>query len=195
MAWSALVNKYSALVYTAADTRLKKHGFTLPKEDIEDICQDIFASIWRENKLNSVANTNNISYWIAMVSGNMAIDHVRNSKTRERLRSWSIHEKFDEKEFSDIIPSKIIRPDNDTKEVETAKKIDKAIRNLPPREKLIIKLHLIHGKKYDQIADMLNLPRGTVSSYIKRAKQRLKAALKNFLIIFAIILALSTSYI
>jgi predicted transcriptional regulator len=57
----------------------------------------------------------------------------------------------------------------------------------------MIELHLTHDKRYDEIADLLGVPQGTVSSYIKRARERLKTAIKDFLIIFAIISALFAS--
>ncbi|MDP3790749.1 MAG: sigma-70 family RNA polymerase sigma factor [Candidatus Omnitrophota bacterium] len=198
-AWSCLISKYSKLVYISIDNRLKKYGTSLPTNEIEDIRQDIFTSIWHEEKLKNIVNTGDISCWIAIVSGNAAINYIRKSDTKERLQAISIHEKCqDEKEFADLIPSKDMKPEHDNVETELAQRIDRAIKALPSREKIIIKLHLIHDKKYHDIADMLNMPKGTVSNYIKRAKEKLKVSLKDlktFLIIFATILALFTSYI
>lgn len=178
-AWSSLISKYSRLVYVSIENRLKKYGVTLPSHDIEDIRQDVFTTIWREDKLKSIVNTDDISYWVAIVSGNTAINYIRKSHTKEFLKTVSINEKFQEKEFADIIPSKTIKTDNDTAEEEIADRIDKAIKKLPSREKLIIKLHLIHNKKYHDIADMLDLPKGTISSCIKRAKEKLRMQLKE----------------
>lgn len=179
-AWSSLISKYSRLVYISIDNRLKKYGFTLPSDEIKDISQDIFTMIWRDEKLKNIINTDDISYWIAMVSGNAAISYIRRNENRERIKTVSIHEKFqDKKEFTDIIPSRSIRPDDDTEETETAGRIDGAIKKLSSREKIMIKLHLIHNKKYGDIARMLDLPKGTVSSCIKRAKEKLKNHLKD----------------
>ena len=179
-AWNSLIDKYSGLADIAIAGRLKKYGFTLPRQDIEDIRQDVFAAIWRLDKLKSITNIDDISYWIAMVSGNAAINYIRKNDTMERLKTVSIHEKiWEDKEFADYLPSKSMKADEEVSEAETAKIIDSAIRKLPSREKLIIKLHLIHDKKYDDIADMLGLPKGTVSSYVRRAKKKLKTALKE----------------
>ena len=192
-AWTLLIDKYSRLVDIAAVVRLKKYGFTLPKEDIEDIRQDVFAAIWSGNKLKSIVNLDDISHWLAVVSGNTAIDRVRNCKNREYLKAVPIHEKFKERYLVDLLPSKALRAEDDTAEIELAGRIDRSIDSLPSREKVVIKLHLIHGKKHDEIAEMLGLPGGTVCSYIKRAKDRLRIALKDLLIIFAIISVLFTS--
>ena len=191
--WSLLIAKYSRLVEIAAANRLKKYGFTLPKEDIEDIRQDVFTAIWSKDKLKSVADLNDISHWIAIVSGNMAMDRLRGSKNRELLDTIPIHEKFKEGYLADVLLSKKLRTEDDKAEKQLAKKIDAAMATLPCRERLIIELHLIHGKKYYEIVELLEMPYGTVSSYIKRAKERLRTKLKEFLIIFATISALFTS--
>jgi RNA polymerase sigma-70 factor (ECF subfamily) len=179
-AWNLLIGKYSRLVDISIAGRLKKYGFVLPQEDVEDIRQDVFTMIWHEDKLKNIANADDISYWIAIVSGNMAIDYIRKNGIRENLKTIPIHEKLQEKEFADIIPAKTTKSDDELYRKEISERIDKAIRDLPSREKLIIKLYLIHDKKYDAIADMLDLPKGTVSSYIKRAKEKLKKQLKDF---------------
>jgi len=178
--WSLLISKYSGLVNIAADCRLKKYGFTLPKEDIEDLRQNVFTAIWQEGKLKNVAHLDNISHWIAMVAGNMAINYVRKSSNRDALKAVPIDGKFKGKDLAGLLPSRPLRAEDDTSEAELGRKIDSAIRRLPCREKLIIKLHLFHGKKYEDIAEILNLPNGTVSSYVKRAKEKLKVALKDF---------------
>ena len=192
-AWKALVSKYSGLVEMAAACRLKKYGFTLAKEDIEDIRQDVFSSIWRKNKLKSVVDLDDISHWLAVVSGNMAIDYIRNGTNKEQLKAVPIHKKFEDRCLDELLPSRALRTEDDTTENELAAKIDRAIARLPSRERLMIELHLIHGKKYHEISGLMGLPGGTVSSYIKRAKEKLKTMLKEFLIIFAIISALYTS--
>lgn len=192
-AWSLLIARYSRLVGLAASERLKKYGFILPKEDIEDIRQEVFASIWSEDKLKSVSGLADISHWLAVVSGNMAIDRIRRSRQREHLRTIPIYKKFKDKFLSDILPSRVLRIENDTAETELGRRIDGAIEGLSGREKLIIKLHLIHGKTHAEIVEILGLPRGTVCSCIKRAKDKLKTVLKDLLIILAIFSGLFTS--
>ena len=62
---------------------------------------------------------------------------------------------------------------------DIAKKIDKFIETLPRKEKLIMKLNIYHNKKYHEIAEILNIPKGTVSSYMKRAKEKIRDGLKD----------------
>ena len=164
-AWSLLVEKYSVLIKNAINNRARKYGVTLPGHDIEDIMQDILTGMWKGNKLSGVKNRKDISCWLAIVSGNAAAQYLSDRDDTEALSE-------EETAYADTPPA--MPPDE-----ETLSEIDAAIEKLPPREKLIIQLHLFHGKKYREIADMLDIPRGTVSSYIKRSKSRLKKKLKN----------------
>lgn len=179
-AWASLIEKYSNLISASIENRLKKYGYSLPCQDIEDIRQNVLASIWKDNKLESVRNRRNISYWLAIVSGNMAMLYVRSTLRKEPVKPVSIFDKIDETELLELIPSTELNPSDELAKNEISKKIAKEIDSLPPKEKFIIKLHLLYDKKYDEISGILNLPEGTVSSYIKRAKEKLRKRLKEF---------------
>lgn len=179
IAWSILVKKYSALVYVSIENRLKKYGLDASSQDIEDIRQNIFSDIWKNGKLSHITNRDDISYWIAILSGNAAMEHFRSREARQMQNTMPLSHKIDEEELSEIFPSDISGPNDELARAETEERIDEAIESLPAREKIMIKLYLIHDKKYHEIAEFLGVPKGTVSSYIKRAKERLKEALKD----------------
>jgi RNA polymerase sigma-70 factor (ECF subfamily) len=184
--WALFVSRYSPLVETSAVNSLKKYGVILSKEDIEDIRQDVFSSIWRLDKLRDVSGRSDISCWLAVVSANAAISHIRKASNRERLRAVSIYEKIEEELIPEILSSGRADPEECAERSELALKINEAISSLPRLERLVIKLHMVHDKKHAEIADMLGLPIGTVCSYVKRSRDRLKYMLKDFLIFFAI---------
>ncbi len=178
VAWSGLIKKYSALIYVSIQNRLKKYGLDAPIQDIEDIRQDIFSDIWNKDKLSHIKNRDDISYWLAILSGNAAVEHFRSREERQFQNAVSLSHKIDEVELNEILPSGIPGPNDDLARAETEERIDLAIESLPGTEKIMIKLHLIHGKKYHEIAEFLGVPKGTVASYIKRAKEKLKKFLQ-----------------
>ena len=165
-AWSSLIEKYSGLIKNAIYNRARKYGVSLPHHDIEDIMQDILTGMWKSDKLSTIKNRKDISCWLAIVSGNAAAQHLSDRDLTEALSE-------EETDYVDTPPEAPLSE-------ETVSEIDEAIEKLPPRERLIIQLHIVHDKKYREIADMLDIPEGTVSSYIKRAKARLKKSLKKF---------------
>lgn len=180
-AWADLVKKYSPLVCLSIENRLKKYGISAHPHDIEDINQNIFVDIWKNNKLLSITNRDNISYWVAIVSGNAAMEYFRSRSARQARKTISLFDKKREKkELSELLSSEALNPEDELARAETEAKIDEAIESLPEKERLMMKLHLIHDKKYHEIAEILNIPNGTVSSYIKRAKEKLQKKLQQF---------------
>ena len=178
-AWATFIKKYSNLISISIENRLKKYGFSLPHQDIEDIRQNVLASIWKDSKLEGVKNRNDISYWLAIVAGNEAMMYLKIKRGQEPQKKISLYDRVDEKELVEFIPADRSGPLDELAREEISKKIEEAIELLPLKEKLIMKLNVIYDKKYDEIARLLNFPKGTVSSYIKRAKERLRKALKD----------------
>jgi len=187
-AWSILTARYSTLISVSIKSRLRKCGFNLGSPEIEDIKQDVLMALWKQALLEKVKNRRNISYWLSIVSGNIAIDHMR--KKRREIPAYPTEDIAEELLISDNN-----NPIKALSDSETARRIESTIEKLPAKEKLVIKLNFLYGKKYEEISDILKLPAGTVSSYIKRAREKLKKDINKFLIILAIIFEFFTSYI
>ncbi len=161
-AWDSLIGRYTPLIKDAIYNRARKYGVSLPRHEIEDVMQEVLTSIWSGGKLSAVKNRKDISCWLAIVSGNAAVQYLRDRDDAEPL----------DEEKAEAVSAEEAQGEEVITEIKTA------VEKLPPKERLIIELHLFHDKKYREIADMLDLPEGTVSSYIKRSKARLKKKLK-----------------
>jgi len=179
-AWAQLVNKYSRLIDISIDRHLKKYGIEFSCQDIEDIRQEILSSLWKGRKLETVRGRRDISYWLSIVSANAALEYMRRKRRLEPAKLVGLFDMIGERSLAELIPSSEIDPGNASCRNELLKKADRVIRGLPQKEKLVIKLDIIHNKKHAEIADMLKMPIGTVSSYIKRAKEKLQRELKDF---------------
>lgn len=180
-AWAAFVRKYSGLIHFSIDNRVKQCGLTLPRHDIEDIMQDVLKSIWKNNRLEDVKNTRSIPYWLSIVAGNSAIGYIRRLKRRGLLNTVSLSGAADDPELPNLFYPNAELPPDELSRKEISEKILSAIDSLGDKEKLVLKLNVFHGKKYREIAEILNMPRGTVSSYLNRSKEKLKNDLKDFL--------------
>lgn len=174
------VKKYAKLIYSAVEKRLRGYGFTPGHAEIMDIQQDVLTSICEGKKLDKIKNPDSVPYWIAIVSGNAAMQYMRNRRRQEPGKMLSLHDKIGETKILELLPSFGLTPYEDLGKDELSEKIDDAIESLPIKEKLVIKLNLLHDKKHEEIAGMLNIPEGTVSNYIKRAKEKLKKRLMEF---------------
>ncbi|MFA5143941.1 MAG: sigma-70 family RNA polymerase sigma factor [Candidatus Omnitrophota bacterium] len=172
-AWAILIKKYYGLVALSITNRLKRHGLNPLGEDTDEIRQNVLTAIWQDGKLEQVRNRKSIACWLAIVAGNAATTHVRKKLAD---KSPKIVPLLDDLETEEVV----ISPERPDKK-EFADSLEAVIGSLPPKEQLVIKLNLLDGMEYRQIAEMLNMPKGTVSSYIKRAKARLRKRLKRFL--------------
>jgi len=179
-AWSAFVERYESLITISINGRARMYGFALSREDINDIKQNVLALIWRDRRLEEVKDTGRITHWLAIVSGNAAMEYLRRRRRREGPEPVSLSDgDLGKKLIEDAAPN-IIKPDDETLKLELSSKIDEAIGSLPAKEKLVVELSVFYDKKYHEIADILNLPAGTVSSYAKRAKEKLRRKLREY---------------
>lgn len=183
--WDVFVERYSKLVYWAIRDRLKRCGYDFSEEDINDIHQDVFVALWEGEKLRQLRDPERAAGWISMVAGNAAIDHFRAAKRTAPPGSVSIHnEIFNDGEggsgtLEDILPGGAESPCRQAQLNEVRAFLDAAIESLRPRDKMVVKLNLLHGMKHIEIAEAVKMPVNTVSTTIARAKKYLKEKLEK----------------
>ena len=177
-AWDHFTAKYSGLILASATNRLRKYGMSLKQDDLKDVQQNVLSCLWEDEKLAQVREARSLPYWLSIVSGNMALEHARKKRSLEKLMPVSIFDKIGDIELEDMISSGGLTPPDEIDRAETARRIEAAVEELPEKDRLVIKLNVIHGKKHGEIADILQIPAGTVSKHIRRAKESLKKSLK-----------------
>ncbi|MDO8603411.1 MAG: sigma-70 family RNA polymerase sigma factor [Candidatus Omnitrophota bacterium] len=165
-AWSEFIGRFSGLIYYSARERLKRSGFRFNSQDIQDIVQSVFVELWEKSRLSEVRDRNKIKAWLSIIGQTRALNFMR--KKRERLLSEE--ELF---KVEDMVSDK-----GEERGVELMEEVEKAVENFSPREKIILKLNIAHGKTHKEIADFMNIPVNTVSTIIARKKQVLRASLK-----------------
>lgn len=179
-AWDYFVKKYSRLISVSIQVRIAKYAVTLPCQEIEDIKQAVLMSIWQKEKLRQIKDLRGISYWLSIVSGNEAFEYLRKKHGAKSPEMVPIYDKLGGP-IDDIAASENSSPSCELDSKEIVKKIEDAVELLRGKEKLIAKMNILFGKKYHEIAECLRIPEGTVSSYAKRAKDKLRRRLKDVL--------------
>lgn len=184
-AWDIFVERYSRVVFWAIRDRLRRFGYNFDDSDVEDIHQDVFISLWSDNKLAQVRERSKIAGWLAMVAGNAAIDYFKKMKRQSPPNSLSIYAQIykgaagESKTLEDILPSQDAGPDRQAHLDDIFESVVSAIGSLKPKEKVAARLNLLHGMKHYDIAEALNMPIDTVSTTIARAKDALRGKLKR----------------
>ena len=166
-AWSEFIRRFSGLVYYSARERLERSGFRFSGEDIQDITQNVFVEMWEKSRLSEVRERHKIKAWLSIVSQTRALNYMRRKK--ERLLA--------EDELFKV--ENIVSDDGEEARLELAEELETAIKPFEPREKIILKLNIIHGKTHKEIAKFMKIPINTVSTIIARRKKFLRGILTN----------------
>jgi RNA polymerase sigma-70 factor (ECF subfamily) len=146
--------------------------FVGDRETAEDIVQETFLRAFRRRKdYRAIAN---FSTWLFTIAGNLAKSELRR---RKRWRFFSLN--WDEESETGMeIPDESQRPDTVTETSLTDRQIQRAIEALPANYRKVILLRDVEGLSYQEIAEIVNRPVGTVKSRVNRARIRLQKRLR-----------------
>ena len=139
----------------------------------EDIVQETFLRVFKHrHNYKAIAN---FSTWIFTIAGNLAKSELRRRKRWKFLSVDAINN--DEKKFE--LPDKSIKPDRAASVRILDENIQNAIDTLQNKYKESLILRDIEGMSYKQIAEITNVPVGTVKSRVNRARKKLQKKLKG----------------
>lgn len=142
------------------------------KEDAEDIVQNSFIKMYRN--INDFDYTLKFSSWAYRITHNELIDWYRKQKSRPQL----IVSQNDEDIFASIAGD--INIEQSAIQEEIKKEIEAVIQTLDPKYQEVVTLRFFEDKSYDEIADILQIPAGTVAIRLSRAKKILQDALQVY---------------
>lgn len=158
-----LVNTYSRRIFNLA------YQFSGTREEAEDMTQEIFFKLY--NSLKKFDFDRNFDAWLLTLARNHLIDEYRRTKWEKKTR-----DEFDEyslKETSEISPEEAVMRE------ETKKIVWEGFNHLSSDIRMAVILRDIHGKKYEEVAEIMNLPLGTIKSRVNRGRIQLARVLKE----------------
>jgi len=139
----------------------------------EDIVQETFMRVFRKRMdYKAIAN---FSTWIFTIAGNLAKTELRRRKRWRFLSIDSLQE--GEKNFE--LPDPGRKPDRNTVISLIDENVQSAIDSLQGKYKEALILRDIEGLSYQEIADIMHVPVGTVKSRVNRARLKLQKKLKG----------------
>jgi RNA polymerase sigma factor (sigma-70 family) len=150
------------------ESKLRRYGrkFLARDEDIEDITQDVFMKTY-EN-LQSFDTSQKFSPWIYRIAHNEFVNALRKQK-----RTPVVLVDFDtllaHPVFEDPVPK-------EKEQAEMKEMLEQSLSKLKDKYREVLVLYYIEELSYKEIAEVLQVPTGTVGIRIKRAKESLKIA-------------------
>ena len=167
IAWEAIVRQYWRKVFNVAYKFVGKH------DEAEDLAQDIFLKLFKS--LDTFDRRANFQTWLISVSRNLCIDHYR-SVRKERE---TIDRDIDPNELSPA--SHEISPMAHLEQRDRVVLLRHALSELPETLKTAVLMRDIQEMTYQEIADRLRLPEGTVKSLINRGRTELARHVKRMI--------------
>jgi RNA polymerase sigma-70 factor (ECF subfamily) len=171
MAYRELIRRYERPVFSLIYRMVRN------RELAEDLSQETFIKVL--NAVQSYRPEFKFSSWVFKIANNAAIDHLR----RRELDTLSL-EGSPHAETPEMVEATALqvseRQETQLEEVEHRElggQIEYAIQKLRPEYRSCILLRHVEGRTYEEIADVLGLPLGTVKTYIHRARNELRIML------------------
>jgi RNA polymerase sigma-70 factor (ECF subfamily) len=145
----------------------------------EDLAQEAFIRAF--NAIGSYKTSYKFSNWILKIANNHTIDHLRKRKLDTVSIDGSPHARTAD-EISQsrvVIESRDENPEEYVEHKELGSQIEQAIGELREEYRTVIVLRHVEGYAYDEIADVMELPLGTVKTYLHRARGELRKSLAH----------------
>ena len=166
-AWEALLKAYSRKIYNLC------YRFTGRGEEAEDVTQEVFIKVFQTLKSYHAAQ-GSFGTWLNRVARNHLVDHYRRAR-KDRVTS-SLEEELPEAEQ---LPSPHMEPTGQVESRERREVLQQALDKLSPDLREAVILRDLHDLDYEEIAQVLSVPQGTVKSRINRGRLELGRVLKR----------------
>jgi len=157
-AFASLVERYDRAVYHLAYRTLRD------AEEARDVAQEAFFKSFRS--LKTFKPGAKFSTWIFAIAYHACCDRLNR---RKRYSNEELPER------ADPGPG----PEREAIAADEARRLREAIDTLPEKYRTVITLYHLQGKQYEEIAQVLGLPLGTVKTHLFRAKDHLKRILSG----------------
>ena len=148
-------------------------------QKLEDLAQETFIKVL--NAIRSYRPEFKFSSWIFKIANNASIDHLRRRELDTLSLDGSPHAQTPDEMHSTALQlgARQESPLDEVAARELGSQIEVAIARLRPEYRSCILLRHVEGHSYEEIAQMLDLPLGTVKTYIHRARNELRIYLEQ----------------
>lgn len=168
-AYRKLVDKYKRALFYHILKMVKD------REQVEDLVQESFVKAF--DNLNSYSTNYAFSTWLYRIATNNTIDYLR----KKKLQTLSIDEPVKTRDGDMQMQLRDETAETDRHIIRSQRQeiVQNAIDDLPEKYRKVIEMRHMEEKSYQEIADVLDLPLGTVKAHIFRARELLYKELKD----------------
>ena len=172
-AWQQLSDRYLRLVYHVVGKTLATYGRRVSQADVEDITFDLFQALVQDNYrlLGTIGPPYELKAWLAVSARRRAIDFVRKKKLETVSLDDTRHEEA--RPLGSLIPSGE-EEDTGGRAAGAQAAIHRAMEALSAKERIVVQLFYLKGKKYREIAKVTGVNINSISPTLMRAVEKMQ---------------------
>lgn len=172
-AFEEMVRSYQKRVYGLA------YNLTRNQSDAEDVAQEVFLRVC--NKINTFLGKSAFSSWVYRITLNVSFMRLKSQKKIQQIPLDNILPKYQEDGFHvGAVNDWSMKTDDVLLSSESRKVIQKAINQLPEKEKAVFVLRDVEGLPTEKVCDILELSVPAVKSRLHRSRLFLRKRLSNY---------------
>jgi RNA polymerase sigma-70 factor (ECF subfamily) len=159
-AFKVLIERYQKLVSHMVFRMIAN------KSDREDLCQEVFIKVYQN--LSGFQFDSKLSTWVARIAYNACLNHL------EKKQVPLLGDVFPESDVPDSFPTGTASPDCFAEQRDIAARLQAEIEHLPVHFRAVVTMYHLDEMSYEEIAEVTDMPMGTVKSHLFRARKLLK---------------------
>jgi RNA polymerase sigma-70 factor (ECF subfamily) len=175
-AFRALYDKYHRRAFAVA------MGVVKNEDDALDAVQNAFVKVHKN--IHKFQGSSSFYTWLYRIVMNVSIDHIRRTSRRKTLDfdERALHEESEIAGDGALLPRVTdANPGKAALRRELGSAIQAALAELPEHHRAVIVLREIEGMSYEEMAEALEVPKGTIMSRLFHARKKMQVALAPYL--------------
>lgn len=175
-AFAMLFDRYHRRAYAVALGTLKN------PDDAYDVVQDAFIKVHRH--LKNFKGTSSFYTWLYRIVMNLCIDHIRKKKRHgaTQFDEGAGAEDLDVLGGGELMPTMLDgNPGKGVFRRELSGAINEALAELPEHHRAVVLLREVEGLSYEEMAETLKVPKGTIMSRLFHARKKLQGMLSVYM--------------
>lgn len=171
-AFDEIVARYKDGVFNYIRRMIANH------DDVEDLTQEVFVRAFASIK--TFRRESNLRTWLYRIATNLCVDRYRRGGIEKQLISPLDQDEDGEWRFPEI-PDGTYDPQRVYARTELQSEIQKALLELPEKLRAAVLLYDLEGMSYEEVAQTLGCPVGTVKSRLFNARVQLRVILRSYM--------------
>lgn len=160
LAWEVIVRSHTRYLYKLCAR------FVHNREDLEDLTQEVFIRVFKSLD-NFCESEGSFISWITVIAKNLAIDYCRRKK-----RYNTAFMEMEDYSVATQAPAPLDPPEARLEREERTRMLHRGLRRMSPSLRNVLVMRELEGNSYQEIAERLSVPEGTVKSRLSRSRNQ-----------------------